>query len=154
IKGIEVTVEAISTMLSTTLTTDLSWDNGTTWSATKATVTPAGTVEAVLTVGGGSGTWGRVWGSTEKREQNFKLRMQNTGAAAASIDQIQIKVYYSFVAVPRTVQVYNASTTWVCPTGVSRVTAETWGGGGGPRLTSSNSSGGGGAGAYSRSFVS
>lgn len=43
-----------------------------------------------------------------------------------------------------TVETFNASTTWVCPAGVTSVDAECWGGGGG----SATGGGGGGGGAY------
>lgn len=60
-----------------------------------------------------------------------------------------------------TIETFNASVTWTCPTGVTSVQAETWGGGGGGSDalyhyylgTYNRSGGGGGGGAYSKKML-
>ena len=78
ISGIEVRLDAWadSTPSNPFMCVELSWDGGTTWTATKKTTT-LGTAEATFTLGTTTDTWGRTWASTDFTNANFRVRITN-----------------------------------------------------------------------------
>lgn len=102
INGIEVKIEAKSSdPIGCRLETNLSWNNGSTYTSIK-TAEINGT-DAVYTHGGSGDTWGRTWSASDFTNANFVLKTKVddvsgsscTSGANASIDHIQVKVHYT-----------------------------------------------------------
>jgi hypothetical protein len=93
INGIEVKLEVSGTTAAGSIAVSLSWDGGTSWTATKNTATLS-TTDTVLTVGGAADTWGRTWTASELSNANFAVRL--TGAPSVNtiqVDAIQVRVH-------------------------------------------------------------
>jgi hypothetical protein len=100
INGIEVRLDAyIDSTASTTrrLCVDLSWDGGTTWTATQQTGSLT-TLEATYTLGTASDTWGHAWTDTQFSNANFRVRVTdvaNSTARTFSLDWAAVRVTYT-----------------------------------------------------------
>jgi len=100
IDGIEVNTEFSTDFASATATLQLSlsWDNGTTWTATKSDTTTGSTTDKNSTLGGSTDTWGRSWTDTEFANGTFLVKIEGKSSAAFNqcrLDFLQIKVYYT-----------------------------------------------------------
>lgn len=98
IAGIEVRLDARAdaTNGSPFMCVQLSWDGGVTWTATKSTPTLT-TAEATYTLGGATDTWGRVWGTGDVSNTNFRLRIIDVAASTArdfQLDWAAVRVHY------------------------------------------------------------
>lgn len=77
----------------------LSWDGGTTWTATKQTATLT-TAEATYMLGSTSDNWGHVWTSTDLSNANFRVRLTDIASGSGansrdfSLDWIAVRVNY------------------------------------------------------------
>lgn len=80
-----------------TLQLSLSWNNGTSYTATKSD-TIIGTTDTTRTFGGATDTWGRTWSDTEFTDGTFRIKAEGKSSGAASacrLDYLAIKVYYT-----------------------------------------------------------
>ena len=77
------------------LTIDLSWDSGTSWTATKTDATET-TTEHTAVLGGSNDTWGRSWTASELSNDNFRVRIAANEDVSRSffLDWMPVKVYY------------------------------------------------------------
>lgn len=105
IKGAEVTVEAYANSPGATFISQLSWNGGSTYTATKQIT--LSTIENTLTMGGAADIWGRTWSSNDFSNANFRIKLGgDTPFYSFSVDHIQVKVYYA----PASVDViYNSA---------------------------------------------
>ena len=99
IHGIEVRLDAWadSILKNPFMCVDLSWDGGTSWTATKTTPV-LGTAEVTFILGGEADDWGRTWSDTEFGNANFRLRITNVANSTGrdfSLDWVPVKVYYT-----------------------------------------------------------
>ena len=102
IDGIEVNTEFASDASYTTATLrlSLSWDNDTTYTATKSdTVTV--TTDKNSTLGGPTDTWGRTWTYSEFANGTFLVKVEGNSSNVfqqCRLDFLRIKVYYTVAA--------------------------------------------------------
>ena len=99
IDGIEVCLDAWVRSAQNTpkMCVELSWDGGTTWTAAKTTPTLS-TSEATYTRGTTADTWGRIWGSSQFSDGNFRLRITNVAPNNSRdfrLDWVPVQVAYS-----------------------------------------------------------
>ncbi len=99
IDGIEVRLDAWAdgTSGSPFMCVELSWDGGTTWTATQTTST-LGTSQATFTLGSSSDTWGRTWSSGDFSNTNFRVRITNVASSNARdfrLDWVPVQVTYT-----------------------------------------------------------
>ncbi len=76
---------------------ELSWNGGTSWTATKSTTTLT-TAEATYLLGATSDTWGRTWASGDFSNANFRVRITNVASNANrdfSLDWAAVEVTYT-----------------------------------------------------------
>jgi len=81
VSGIEVRLDAWADAVtgSPFMCVELSWNNGTSWTAAKNTSTlTAG--EVTYTLGSSSDTWGRAWTLTELTDGNLRIRITNVAS--------------------------------------------------------------------------
>lgn len=81
-----------------TLTVDLSWDNGTTWTSTKVTAQLTDT-EVTYTLGNSSDAWGHTWTRAELQSGTFLVRVKTSGTFVVggdtwNLDWVPVTVYY------------------------------------------------------------
>ncbi|MBI5034619.1 MAG: fibronectin type III domain-containing protein [Chloroflexi bacterium] len=98
VAGIEVRLDAKvdSASNSPKMCVQLSWDGGTTWTATKSTPTLT-TSEATYILGGAADTWGRTWSLSNLSNTSFRVRIINVASSTArdfSLDWIAVRVTY------------------------------------------------------------
>ena len=97
IRGIEVRVDwwLDNPGGSNTMDVELSWDGGTTWTATK-TDTQETTSEHTVILGSSVDRWGRIWALADLNDANFRLRLASNGSNARDffLDWVPVKVYY------------------------------------------------------------
>ena len=98
IDGILVKVEArvSSTADRADYTIELSWDGGTTWTATKSSF-QYDTADITMPYGGAD-TWGRTFVPSELTNANVKVRITNSFAAStndANVDWVNVQVFYT-----------------------------------------------------------
>ncbi len=98
IQGIELRLNSKvdSTSGSPRFCVELSWDGGTTWTATKSTATLA-TAETTYILGGVVDTWGRTWSASDFSDANFRVRLTSVASATArdfSLDWVAVRVRY------------------------------------------------------------
>ena len=103
IDGIEVNTEFSTDFASTTATLQisLSWDNGTTYTATKSDTQTGSTNDKNSTLGGSTDTWGRSWTDSEFANGTFLVKVEGKSSAPFNqcrLDFLQIKVYYTVAA--------------------------------------------------------
>lgn len=82
-----------------TLTVDLSWDNGSTWTSTKVTSQLADS-ESTFTLGGSTDTWGRTWTRSELQSGTLLVRVKTSGSFIGGgdtwhLDYMPVTVYYT-----------------------------------------------------------
>jgi hypothetical protein len=100
INGIRVRLDAWidgGSSASRIMCVELSWDGGTTWTATKQTTTLT-TSQATYTLGTTSDTWGRTWASGDFSNANFRVRITDVAASTArtfSLDWAAVEVTYT-----------------------------------------------------------
>jgi hypothetical protein len=81
----------------TRICAELSWDGGTTWTATKQ-VTLSGTGLATYNLGGATDTWGRAWTNAELASGTFVVRLINVSSQsnkAFRLDGVSVQVRYT-----------------------------------------------------------
>jgi WD40 repeat protein len=100
IKGIEVRldarVDATLLVAASQMCVQISWDGGTSWTATQATANLT-TTEASYILGSGTNTWGRTWAVSEFSNTNFLVRIINNSSNTArdfSLDWAAVRVTY------------------------------------------------------------
>ena len=83
------------------MSVELSWDGGTSWTAPKADATETAS-EHTATLGGAADTWGRLWTGDELSDGNFRLRVScycSGGAECDSrdyyLDWVAVNVFYT-----------------------------------------------------------
>jgi hypothetical protein len=83
------------------MSVELSWDGGTSWTAPKADATETAS-EHTATLGGAADTWGRLWTEDELSDGNFRLRVScycSGGAECDSrdyyLDWVAVNVFYT-----------------------------------------------------------
>ena len=99
INGIEVRLDARvdNQTGSPFMCVQLSWDSGTTWTATQSTPT-LNTSEGTYLLGGPADTWGRTWSTSDLSNPNFRLRIINVSSNTSrdfSLDWAAVNVYFS-----------------------------------------------------------
>lgn len=100
INGLEVVTKQANASAGQTgrLDVSLSWDGGSTYTATKAFTCTSDSYQT-LTNGDATDLWGRAsWATSEFTDTNFKVKVvMNAGVSTAqtSIDFITVKVYYT-----------------------------------------------------------
>ena len=78
------------------LCAQLSWDAGTTWTATQQ-VTLTSTSLTTYTLGGTAFLWGRTWAAGDLSDANFRVRLidvASTTSRTFSLDTVQVQVNY------------------------------------------------------------
>ncbi len=94
VQGIVIKLELSGTTGAGTVDVQLSWDGGTSWTATKSTAT-LGTSDVVYTLGAPSDLWGRSWSVGEFSNANFAVRViGNPSSNTVRLDAIQARVYH------------------------------------------------------------
>lgn len=91
---ITVNYTPATTVSSCQLYTDLSWNNGVSWSTPRAIT--LNTIESAISIGGD--TWGRSWSNAQFSNGNFLLRLTNDtchGTVAASVNYMTVSVTYT-----------------------------------------------------------
>lgn len=95
IDGIEVAIEGYATA-GREIDVSLSWDGGTSHTATQTTSMPNGGSEATYILGSNSNDWGRTWTDTELSNANFCVQLDATLLALGNVnvDQVQVRLTY------------------------------------------------------------
>jgi hypothetical protein len=98
IEGIVVRLDAWKAIggSDATLSVELSWDGGTSWTSPQAT-SDLGTTEATFTLGGAADTWGRTWSAGELSNANFRVRITSASTDAGQdfeLDWAPVTVHY------------------------------------------------------------
>jgi hypothetical protein len=78
------------------MSVELSWDGGTTWTALKTDAIES-TLEHTTTLGGASDTWGRTWSPPEVGDPNFRVRLVSNSTAAGRdffLDWAGVELFY------------------------------------------------------------
>ena len=95
IDGIAVTVEGLTAGLQADV--QLSYNGGSNY--TSALTTALSSSETINTLGGPTNTWGRTWSAGDFTNSKFMMKLITSGATgtgiAISVDQVQVKVYYT-----------------------------------------------------------
>jgi len=76
---------------------ELSWDGGTTRTAAKTTADLTESEQTYI-LGSTSDTWGRIWGSSQFSDGNFRLRITNVAPNNSRdfrLDWVPVQVTYS-----------------------------------------------------------
>ena len=93
IEGIETKIEFSGSTNAGTVSIDLSWDAGSSWTTAKTTAT-ATTVDSVEILGALNDLWGRIWTASEFSNTNFRVRATaNTSSNELKVDEIRVKVH-------------------------------------------------------------
>ena len=98
ITGIEVRLDWFldSTSGTSSMSAQLSWDGGTSWTATRTDSTET-TSEHTAILGGPADTWGHVWTVNELNNANFRVRVictSTSGSRDFRLDWVPVRVYY------------------------------------------------------------
>ena len=115
IDGIVIRVEASSSPSSDeSLDVALSYDNGTSWTATQNTGLITTTDNIFYTVGGAADTWGYAsWTPTIINNDYFRVRLDVSGTSGLlKIDSTQAMVYYSVPSTTTTVATSGTPSTY------------------------------------------
>ena len=102
ILGIEVRLDwwLDSTNATSSMSVELSWDGGTSWTAAK-TDTVESTTEHTTVLGGSGDTWDRTWDVSEFSDVNFRLRVTSNASGGGSqnrdffLDWVPVSVHYA-----------------------------------------------------------
>jgi hypothetical protein len=126
ISGIEVRLDwwLDSTSGTNSMSVELSWDGGTSWTAAKTDSTETRSEHTVV-LGGGTDTWGRSWTAADLSDANFRVRLTSNSTNANRdfyLDWVPINVYYAPppTATPTPTPTYTPTPT---PTNTSTPTA-------------------------------
>jgi hypothetical protein len=96
ILGIQVRLDwwLDSTSGSNSMSVELSWDGGTSWTAAKTDATET-TSEHTGLLGSYGDTWGRTWSPADFSDANFRVRVTSNGANARDffLDWVPVRVY-------------------------------------------------------------
>jgi Flp pilus assembly protein TadG len=123
ISGIEVRVKARSTDTSgCSIGVQLSWNDGTNWSAQKTTSLNGSFPSSPYPVIGGAGDlWGRTWTTAELANGSFVLRVTDvdpgsncTDSARTDLDFLTVKVYYTGPPTEQSSQIVGANGSPLC----------------------------------------
>jgi hypothetical protein len=98
VSGIEVRLDwwLDSTFGTSSMSVELSWDGGATWTAAKTDGTET-TFEHTAVLGGSTDTWGRSWTAAQLSDGNFRVRVtsnSDSGFRDFFLDWVPLKVYY------------------------------------------------------------
>ena len=98
IQGIKVRLDwwLDSTWDWNSMSVELSWDGGTSWTAAKTDSTETDTEHTAI-LGGSADTWGHPWSLAELSDANFRVRViSNSGQWSRDffLDWVPVKVYY------------------------------------------------------------
>jgi len=98
IKGIEVRLDwwLDSTEGTSSMSVELSWDGGTSWTAAESDTTET-TSEHTATLGSSADTWGRSWTAENLSDANFRARVTSTSDQSWMdfyLEWVPVKVYY------------------------------------------------------------
>ena len=98
ITGIEVRLDWFldSTSGTSSMSTQLSWNGGTSWTTTRTDSTET-TSEHTAILGGPADTWGHAWTVNELNNTNFRVRVictSSSGSRDFSLDWVPVRVYY------------------------------------------------------------
>ena len=98
IQGIEIRLNSkvSSTNSSPRFCVELSWNGGTTWTATKSTATLS-TAATTYIVVGAVDTWGRTWSASDFNDANFRVRLTSVASNTSrnfSLDWVAVRVRY------------------------------------------------------------
>jgi hypothetical protein len=98
IRGIEVRLDAAVNNTGNTprMCVQLSWNGGSSWTATNMTPTLT-TTTATYTLGGATDTWGRTWTVGNLANGSFRVRIINVAGSTArtfSLDGVAVRVTY------------------------------------------------------------
>jgi len=99
ITGIEVRLDARVDSATGTrqMCVEVSWNNGTTWTAVK-TSAALSTTEASYILGSATDTWGRTWSASELTSANFRVRITNVSNSTSRdffLDWAPVRVTYT-----------------------------------------------------------
>jgi hypothetical protein len=99
IHGIEVRLDARADSTSGTprMCVELSWNNGTSWTAIKQTGTLS-TTEGTHILGSATDTWGRAWSLSELTSTTLRVRVTNISSNTARdfyLDWAPVRIYYT-----------------------------------------------------------
>lgn len=102
ISGIEVALEGNRTE-ARTVNVSLSWNSGDNWTTGSSGVENAGASftfsDSTVLIGGVSDNWGKTWSDANFDNNHFRVKIDATsGGGWISLDQIQVKVYYTAAA--------------------------------------------------------
>jgi len=96
IDGIAIKLEISGTTAAGDIGIELSWDGGTSWTASGNSTPTLTTTDAVTTVGGASDLWGRAWAPSEFSDANFRVRLTgNPSSNTVQVDALQVRIYNS-----------------------------------------------------------
>ena len=98
VEGIEVRLDWWIENLAgiNSMSVELSWDGGTSWTAAKADPTETKTEHTAI-LGNPADTWGRSWTLTELSDANFRVRItcvSTNNKRDYFLDWVPVKVYY------------------------------------------------------------
>jgi hypothetical protein len=98
IKGVEVRLDwwLDSIEGSSSMSVELSWDGGTSWTAPKTDSTET-TSEHTATLGDSTDTWGHAWTVAELSDANFRVRLTSNSDQSSTdfyLDWVPVRVYY------------------------------------------------------------
>ena len=99
VSGIEVRLDwwLQSTWGANSMSVELSWDGGATWTAAQSDATET-TSEHTAILGGSSDTWGRSWTAGELSDGTFRVRVTSNGNrwwVDFFLDWVPVRVYYA-----------------------------------------------------------
>ena len=105
IAGIEIRLDwwLSETLDDNSMSVELSWDGGTSWTASKTDTTET-TVEHTAVLGSGADDWGHAWTVSELTNANFRARLTSSCTDTTSstcnardffLDWAPIRVYYN-----------------------------------------------------------
>jgi len=93
--GIEVKMEVSGTTAAGSIGVELSWNSGSSFTATGYDTGTLTTTDAVVILGGPSDTWGRTWSPSEFDGSSFRVEITgNPSSNTVQIDEIQVKIYH------------------------------------------------------------
>jgi CSLREA domain-containing protein len=99
VKGIEVRLDwwLNSTNGTNSMSVELSWDGGASWTAPKTDATET-TQEHTVTLGSPADTWGRAWTATELSNANLRVRVVSSSTDSGRdfrLDWVPVRVTYA-----------------------------------------------------------
>ena len=99
IEGIEVRLDwwLDSTDQTNSMSAELSWDGGTSWTAAKTDAEET-TSEHSVFLGGPADTWGTSWSAAQLGDLNFRVRLTSSSTSGFRdfyLDWVPVRVYYA-----------------------------------------------------------